>query len=729
MKEAHRKLLSECSDNNVLENMLVAFLTAKDEKDRMTFEELMELCSDAAPLKINPGILRNIGVHYSRGTNGFILSNEKAFRVLAFAASKEDAYAVLTCGIYYYHGTIGVIDFDKAKDYLWRFCNNPQQLEKTQAYFMLGIINLSQGNRQTAKQFLAAVPNNSPDYSNANILITYLETPDNYLFCLGVTFFPKELNDSTFSLETISVEYKKCIMARAKMAAHFFLKVKNGEFKKLADENIQLILNYSLDCIYERTEQDETKKPPNEVKHHHQQSAELQFQDGWIKNIGDTLLDGYDKEFALAREPQWPEALKVTEKTTIYSAARTLLTQQRAQLEEAKEEGYKTKEINTLKENINVSEDAVYKLSCEKTEAEDALKKKKSEVLYAARRRELRREYYVQKHFFDPRRTLRKETRDIAGHLQTNRLSADPVCKPLDLASHPTPTRRLITAERSAIEASKDLLGLGNTNWEGRDQLAWKPKNAKDKKTWEVVKLGNSEVSYYQNPGSYPNHLGNYFIDIACTVTGNYTEILNFLCAFTKSRNEPNKPNEQALARLMLRYAKYGTPVTADDIKKFDVTYEDNWFHSLNQIFYHVFVKEVARRMAAAEDKYDLPVSLVQARAVRLIAEGHLSLIDVFSLNAPYGVVTGENVYKDHDNVIIKMNRINRLYVEKILKPKLSAHSPAFLAAHPAREVISSCKMLRQELQETYGGENDTDGEGYSSSEECYKETTKKLGI
>ena len=409
---------------------------------------------------------------------------------------------------------------------------------------------------------------------------------------------------------------------------------------------------------------------------------------GWTTKINNTFIDACDMK-------ETKELVEITQEYNLLCQKKNNFI---LDLEEAKEEGYPDENIEEIEKTISSLKKEISKLKDELLN-----------IKHAARRKEKSREYYVQKRFFDPIRTHASETKNIAEHLQKLRLEAE-YKESLKLKS--VPARRIITAERSTIEASKKCLGLGNS-FEGRNQLGWinqKP---------EEVKFGELPISYHQNPGTYPNHLGNFFITIPFTKKGDYNEILAVLLKLANStKDEPNKNNEKTLASFMLRYAKEGKLVSLQELEDLNDNTTQEMANAFNTICYHVFVKEIARRMPCKEDKYDFPSAILTAREVKLIANGDLSLKDVFASDAPYGVVTGQFLCNNHERVEIKINRINALYNKVFYGPENKAELASFFKEHENAIPIASRQQLRKELQETYGGDSDTDGEGYSSSEE-----------
>jgi hypothetical protein len=314
---------------------------------------------------------------------------------------------------------------------------------------------------------------------------------------------------------------------------------------------------------------------------------------------------------------------------------------------------------------------------------------------------EIERQYAVQRHFFNPARAVKSETKRLANKLLQYRLVEDSTSRfVLDVSG--MITRRVITAERAAIDASKKVSGEVQQQTRSRNKLGW----VEGKK--ETVKLGTTEITYKHMP-QHPNHLGNFYMIIPGTTSGDYEEILTILLALAKSsRTTPNKPKEQALANIMLAYAKKGKPIALNVLKNVNPSAIQSDCDKLNTICYLTFVKEVTRRMVCRDGVCEFPVAIMQARTMKLISRGFLSLSEVFSFDAPFGIVTGRNMTSNIADVQNKMERINKLYGEVIYK----RHTPD-----------TPSKQLHEELLNTYGGSSDTDGHGYTSDEKDEQST------
>jgi hypothetical protein len=332
----------------------------------------------------------------------------------------------------------------------------------------------------------------------------------------------------------------------------------------------------------------------------------------------------------------------------------------------------------------------------------------------------LKRQYQTEMRFFDPSRTKEDSTRELALEFQQRRLNEEADLSLINVTG--TPTRRLITAERSTVEASTSCFGVSTGSYANR--LGWAAvykKRAGDKEDYthpEKISLGSTEFQYRLKANAHHNHISDFYMESG---HGTYADTLKQLNRVTGTTDEnANKDNEIKLARLMLKYTEKGEAVTLETLKAINPKATVNDVNDLNRILYHCFVKEIASWMLSKDDTHKLPLAIPQARAIKLIVLGYLSIEEVFAPDAPYGIFTGTNLGINIDKVRDKIVRITQLYEKAVLehhKENAVKHIKFFME-HPSVKYVSTRLRLHQELKKTYGGDDDTDGEGYESDQE-----------
>lgn len=349
----------------------------------------------------------------------------------------------------------------------------------------------------------------------------------------------------------------------------------------------------------------------------------------------------------------------------------------------------------------------------------------------AATAKERLRQVQTEMHFFSARRNRKPATKDLAKKFQHNR-QASTATDFVDQDVHDQPSRRVITADASTVEASVICFGwkAARRAHEGGYQQSlvdWhiasrKPGNHQEElyANAEMITLGritNVPITYQYTHrlDTHHNHLGN-FHSPSVGVYNSDTPYLKqraiypFLAGLAGSSTAPNKNNEKKIAKWIREYASNGTFVSLPDLQSICPTANANDLKKLIQIFFHCIIKEPMRWMTPMDGHHDLPLATAQARAIKLISKGYLSLQKVFDEDSDHGVFTATNIGLNPSALLTKINRINKLYAEKILLQPASSE-----------KFVTTRSQLHEELVEMYGGGSDrssgpdTDGQGYDS--------------
>jgi hypothetical protein len=189
-----------------------------------------------------------------------------------------------------------------------------------------------------------------------------------------------------------------------------------------------------------------------------------------------------------------------------------------------------------------------------------------------------------------------------------------------------------------------------------------------------------------------------------------------------KTPEEWKELDDKALMRIVRRQPKLEVkPLTTQDRKeRYDEFYGEyttnkNAFYgkaaedlylkrqvdsldSLNRIFYHVCVKEIARYMCADGKKYNVTGAFAQERSIQLLAEGKLTIDNVFNTDATYGPLTIGGWSRGH---IDRQYAVNRKYDKHLLKSdKNKRHNP-----EQDNDIITSYAKLTKELKDAFDGD------------------------
>ncbi len=352
--------------------------------------------------------------------------------------------------------------------------------------------------------------------------------------------------------------------------------------------------------------------------------------------------------------------------------------------------------------------------------------KKASELVKeAANIRRYYRQRQVEQTYFSPKRTYKPKTRKLSFTIQNNRLSdSDVAVKTLTVDNQST--RRLITAEVAVMNSGLQLKGFGSTydahfGWTTGYQESGAGSYSTYEMTYcysETVSLGGTIITYRQRNNPHVNHPGDYYmLDL-----GTYEQMYNFILTIInpEESEEIDYIVEKNLAQYMLRYTQTGKTMTLEELSEFSQELTQNDLKKLNRIFYHCFVKEPARFFLARDEEHQLPMASAQARALKLLVRGHITMADVFAQDAPYGVFTGKELGSDVNAVKEKIDRINDKYEHQIMNIAVN-HADnyyAFMHHHPNANTLPTRQILHDELIDVYGGESDSDGEGYDTDDE-----------
>ncbi|MBY0545553.1 MAG: hypothetical protein K2Q14_08435 [Gammaproteobacteria bacterium] len=315
----------------------------------------------------------------------------------------------------------------------------------------------------------------------------------------------------------------------------------------------------------------------------------------------------------------------------------------------------------------------------------------------------IKRQYKAMALFFNPKRGHQQRTdiKNTARELYKRRRGKD-IANPINIMDIPA---------RKLIAAHKAVLGIGKADW-----VEDLPIMGNRYTHTETVALSPMvSVQYCQKINASLNHEGDFFN----AALSNYTAIYTSLAALTNSTVAlPNTDNEKTLAQHMLNYARTGVLPSLDELRTINLGLVDNDYIKIGKIFHHVLVQEIYRWSYPRDDDFKFPWALAQSRAIKLIVCGKITLHDVFSQYAPYGIFTGTLLYNNKDTVRKKIIRINKLYEEHVTQ---NAISPPLINKYIAQadnfRIFSKPTALRVELAETFGSDTDSDTEGYDSSD------------
>ena len=310
--------------------------------------------------------------------------------------------------------------------------------------------------------------------------------------------------------------------------------------------------------------------------------------------------------------------------------------------------------------------------------------------------------------------------------------------------------RTAIAADTGAIAKSIAPFTLTeiSTATEIVDNLKWHNKGGK---AWNHEKILRGEINILNGEtesfhismqyAPFAGNMGNFVMrgigDYGANGELNILHIIN-----ETTRGEANL--EKKLAKLLISSSKKGQGITEKILYNAGMyLYTDEkdkiiQIKQINRICYLCLSKEISRRknQGFKNDRKgnmtevpEFPFGIAIAMALKLIANGHLKMKDVFDSDSTYGVATGKEILHERniEKTIKKFQRVFNLYQQYYGKEQPSNTKKSSKNKEELPKLFPSSEDLHKILLEVYGGESDTSGNEYSSDEETFSEKRGKL--
>lgn len=338
-------------------------------------------------------------------------------------------------------------------------------------------------------------------------------------------------------------------------------------------------------------------------------------------------------------------------------------------------------------------------------------------------------------HFFDPSRNKKPRTETLTTTFYNNRRTKQ---KTTAIATDLVSARSLITAETAAV--ARAVENIEPEQIETKDgikkHLGW---NLKKKNNWnrEQVTRGHKEVKKELRPTAVnyqfqpsAGNLSNFKMDgvgrYGVGAAGKIPNILQVIDSITDKKVQ----KEKDLAKLMIKFSAKGKFFTAKNLYQAKLALaaakpkRDQQIAQLNRLSYLVCIKEISRRKNQGFKKVDgelvaieeLPFGIAIAKALLLLRDGHLRMKQVFDENSPFGVFSGKEIMskRNFDKTQKKFAAVDDLYNKSYGGDAVKE----FLAKHPTGKVVAVRETNHKVLLEVCGGNSDTSGDEYESSDE-----------
>lgn len=347
----------------------------------------------------------------------------------------------------------------------------------------------------------------------------------------------------------------------------------------------------------------------------------------------------------------------------------------------------------------------------------------------------INRQQQTQSKFFNHYRSKKKETTDLVKHYRHFRHGSEKVKRAIE-ANH-IPGRRLVMGDAGAVAESLHQIDKSQLTTPNKiaEHCRWSNKGYSQKGTvnadWsrEYVryeldidpgarKKVAEEITVTSQYHPQPGHLGNFFMaGIGRYGAGDKKHILFVINETTRTEpadKDSQALNEKRLARLLLSYTRQGNPITTTALIHEGLQLFKNksdrvrQLQALNRICYLAGVKEVTRRMhpgvrCDGTEVEELPMGVAYIMSLQLIADGYLSMQQVFDQNAEYGLPTATSISSDReiDGAKLKLLKLSSLFYA------------SYSEKQPTRE------GLHQLLLSGFGGDSDTSGNEYDTEDEA----------
>lgn len=332
------------------------------------------------------------------------------------------------------------------------------------------------------------------------------------------------------------------------------------------------------------------------------------------------------------------------------------------------------------------------------------------------------RRYLAEKHFFNPQRSKKhQELIALTDHIinQRYQINQNNALPEIDLSGKSS--RLFITAERIYQEAILALNGeyppnLGiprarekqwkdNPYWNGPDGSTGYGPVEKYKVDTSVTK------SEHRTSPKRKDRLGDSFLPQYGAYSKDIYPFLNKLC-------KKDITKEKQLATWMIRYGRNHQSVSVDELQTLYTTATQSDVDSFNHICFLLMEKEQMQWHCAVEAKYLLGMSVAQARAIILIKEGYLCFEEVFENEVFFGVYSQKELLDHPERVKNACEHIEAMYTAYLQTKYAPQHLAFFkrtLKEKVNPEVVLTRWQAHQDLKTVYGGDSDTENEGYES--------------
>lgn len=350
------------------------------------------------------------------------------------------------------------------------------------------------------------------------------------------------------------------------------------------------------------------------------------------------------------------------------------------------------------------------------SDLQEKLEKKYTQ--YTPEYRKTFRRHTSESYFFNPNRSKKKqEIAELAKNIVDHRYKSNNAALPaIDLTGKSG--RLFISAERAYQEAVTCLSGSKTPNL----GIPIVPENSKP---WTIgynsgittygaierYQVGGTTMKSEHRTSPKRQRLGDSFLP----EHGTYS---NDIYPFLSKLSEGETEKEKQLATLMIRYGKNHQAVTLDELKNICEGADEDDVHHFHRVCFLLMEKEQAQWHSATDTDYHLGMSVGQARCLIMVEAGFIDFKEAFKNNVLFGVYSCTELVAQPSKVATACKYIDKLYLAYLQSQRAHEHLKFFkkyIKEDHMRTCVLTREQARLDMQHVYGGESDSDHEGYDT--------------
>jgi hypothetical protein len=337
---------------------------------------------------------------------------------------------------------------------------------------------------------------------------------------------------------------------------------------------------------------------------------------------------------------------------------------------------------------------------------------------YLPEERQRLRRYKAECRFFTPNRSRKiSDITALAGEIIDHRFTLGDSNKQCPIKLTGKSSRLFISAERLFQDAVVSLSG-NETPKLGVPVIRKQPWNiggysgSNDYGAVEFYSVKDTIIRADHRANPKKERLG------CCYVygIGKYTEdVYHFLSTLT----DRELVKESQLAKFMIRYSRTHQTIAIEELQAIYTQATILDVKHFNEICFLILEKEQAQWHPTTLESCRWGASIAQARCLIMIEAGFISFSEAFKNKVLFGVYSEKDLIGNSSQVTEVCKNIEELYIEylqyKDTNPdRVRLFKTNITQTSVAQQALTR-KQAREDMRYIYGGESDTDGDGYDT--------------